>query len=372
MPTHPSAVATPLLVSPLAPTAVPPVTSVAEVAFATRSLGWAVGLRCRGSGASGSCATLESSTADGGKTWSGAVVVAQPHYSEDSLPRVHVRFRGLDGWVFGPGIYGTHNGGRTWRLQDDRPTLSLETAGTSVWAVTGCIRAQLCQPRLIESTAGSDHWVDAPGQPPILPSNDAFLERSGSATTFLVALTGPKTFSLSTHLFVTRNSGASWTSLTSPCQELRQLRSLDSVVVWALCTSQPGAGSQPKSVYVSQDGGRSWALRAQTWYPAAVGSLSIEGYATTLIVTSSSAALIGSERGGVSISSDQGRTWSAPDADVVGGTAGLGVEQLWFVDPSFGWALGGLGSGGPTLWATSDGGHQWKPSGHPLDTPNVA
>src|SRR5258708_35671973 len=153
MPTHPSAVATPLLVSPLAPTAVPPVTSVAEVAFATRSLGWAVGLRCRGSGASGSCATLESSTADGGKTWSGAVVVAQPHYSEDSLPRVHVRFRGLDGWVFGPGIYGTHNGGRTWRLQDDRPTLSLEPAGTSVWAVTGFIRAQLCQPRLSASTA---------------------------------------------------------------------------------------------------------------------------------------------------------------------------------------------------------------------------
>ncbi len=371
-PTPHVVLSTPSILSPPSVPAGPSRTFVSEVAFATRRLGWAAGLHCGDPGANGRCAILGSSTADGGKTWSAAVPVGQPEYSEDSSPRIHIRFSGLHGWVFGPGIYGTHDGGRTWRLQDQRPTLSLESAGSSVWAVTGCIRSQPCAPHLIESSAGSDRWNDAPTQPPASASNDAVLERAGATTTFLAAMNGSKTFSESTQLLVTRNSGADWTELAAPCQDLRQLRSLDGTLVWALCASQPGAGSQPKAVYVSLDGGRAWELRAQTSYPDAVGSLSIGGYAMTFVVTSASTGLIGSQRGGVSLSNDQGRNWSAPAADVVGGDAGLGVRQLWFVDPSHGWALGGYGSSGPALWATSDGGHHWAPSGNPLQTSEVS
>ncbi|MFN2464296.1 MAG: hypothetical protein ABR573_10400 [Candidatus Dormibacteria bacterium] len=337
-----------------------------EVAFSGPTTGWAVGARCDDGGAAAKCDLLVSSTQDGGSTWTSPVFVGRPDISVASIPAVHIRVSGASVWVFGPGIYGSHDGGRSWRPQDSRAILSLETSGGSAWAVAGCTRNHSCVPHLITSTAQADAWADARVQPTTESSNDAYLERPNVNTAFLVQIFDAGKTATRSSLAVTRDGGRSWGMMVSPCPDPIQVRSLDGRDLWALCTMQGGTGYQPKAVFLSNDGARSWQLRAQS-APDPVGSIEIGGYARSLVVTSPSAALYGAQRGGVSLSLDQGRTWMSPTTDVP--TDSAGVDQLWFVTARQGWALGNFGAGRPTLYGTSDGGHSWKPLGNPLGPP---
>lgn len=82
-------------------------------------------------------------TTDGGDTWVGltaphASYVAHGAPAAPGLPGVdEVRFANpFDGWAFGPALFDTHDGGRTWQQVDiGGSVVALETSGGYVDAV---------------------------------------------------------------------------------------------------------------------------------------------------------------------------------------------------------------------------------------------
>ena len=87
----------------------------ASVTFVSATQGFVLGAQtCT----TGTCATL-ASTVNGGSTWT--YVGAVPAAITGSNPAVSkVRFATKnDGWAFGPQLWSTHDGGRTWTHADD-------------------------------------------------------------------------------------------------------------------------------------------------------------------------------------------------------------------------------------------------------------
>jgi photosystem II stability/assembly factor-like uncharacterized protein len=97
-------------------------------------------------GQAGSCGpspcTAMAGTHDYGKTWT--EISAPPAGPPDGAAGVsQVRFLdGRNGWAYGPALYSTHNGGKTWRAIDTRHwrVVDLSTVGHRTFAVvaSGC------------------------------------------------------------------------------------------------------------------------------------------------------------------------------------------------------------------------------------------
>ena len=67
-----------------------------------------------------------------------------------------------NGWVFGIGMWATHDGGATWRPLDSPygNVLSLEAAAGRVWAIV-----QSTEPHPFSAPVGSDDWQPAGSDP---------------------------------------------------------------------------------------------------------------------------------------------------------------------------------------------------------------
>ena len=390
---RPSRIASPVATTP-PPTPVA-LTGLGGVAFSDTRHGWAVGITCS-TGNAATCDILFSTTADGGRTWAPTSMVANGITARE--PVLGVRFLGRDGWIFGPGIYDTHDGGRTWTRAVTDPVEALEPYAGTVWAVRTCPPSDAgsggdlvapCTPLLLASRAGTDAWGAAPVQAPFRASMKAastpfvLLERAPGNVAFIAETTVIAPMGLPGQaivpggglLLVSRDLGRSWKVLQAPCTEFQGVRSPDGVHVWLLCAAGGGAGSQAKSVYVSADSGRTWqgrAVNSPGAGAAAIGSIPFAGYADTLAVPGIDEGLIGASfTAAILRSEDGGRTWSLPPfADRCIG-AGFAVSDLWFVTSAVGWAV----SNNPTdpayggcadLYITTDGGASWTPMARPF------
>ena len=353
-----------------------PVLTVDEVAFSDPSNGWAVGTDCIDS--THTCLALADSTADGGRTWGPKIQLGGQFPEESSgnsyAATLHIRSQGANVWVSGPGIFESHDSGRTWVRDFTDSVVALEPSGSTVWAIGGCTTADpQASCVLLTSHVGTDAWTRAAVQPAFSGGAGGadwkpVLERAPNGVAF-IASGGPFPAD-QVDMFATRDDGLSWGPLPLPCTiGIVSLRSPDGTNVWALCGGGGGAGTGPKAVYVSTNGGRSWQERANDVASPAVGSIPGGGYAMSLAVTGPASALIGSSRAGVIRSTDGGRTWR----DVGSGSAcllqGNGVSELWFVSSTTGWALEENDDGGaqcPLLVGTTDGGTTWTAEGAPL------
>lgn len=351
-----------------------PALEVSNVAFSDALDGLAVGTECVES--TQACAVVVDSTVDGGRTWGPPIEVGR--FSEDTFGSaytvgLHVRFRGHEVWVSGPGIFESHDGGRTWVHDFGAPVVALEPAATTVWAVGGCSTstpAASCA--LYTSHVGSDVWTRADVQPAFSGGSGGaawapVLERAPGGVAFVSS--GSPRGSGQPGMFVTRDNGRTWGSAPAPCTSIVSLRSPDGTRVWALCGGGGGAGSGPKAVYVSNDGARSWQLRADNTVSPPVGVISAGGYARSLAVTGSAVALISSSRAGIIRTTDGGRTWADVGSSGVCLADGNGVGELWFISSTIGWALEENDDGGPQcplLVRTTDGGVSWTRVASPL------
>src|SRR5690349_20723705 len=150
------------------PARVPPNFQPTSVTFVSTRTGWVIGQ----AGSPGHCATQYCTsvarTTDAGRTWTG--VPAPLAGAPDGATGVgQIRFLNLsDGWAFGPGLFVTHTGGRTWTpvSTGGLRVTSLETVGDRVYALwasctgTGAAYAGNCSAlTLYSASAAGGGWA---------------------------------------------------------------------------------------------------------------------------------------------------------------------------------------------------------------------
>jgi photosystem II stability/assembly factor-like uncharacterized protein len=314
-------------------------------------------------------------TSDDGATWSSIPAPADglenPQSGSSSSSGVsEIRFAdNLDGWVFGPDLWSTHDGGTTWSHITSgpgaAPVVDLESSGGSVYAVTErCSpQASICPGQLWRSdntTDGFDPVAAFNLEPengntvPVLALHDA--------TGYLVTGTvGPST------LMITGN-GTTWSPEPDPCPaQLDEISvaPVDTVRAAMLCSGQGASGSTVKAVLATSDGGHTWVPEGKSPPSGGDGgTLSAANVSTLAIATSSGASE-------VYRSVDGGATWTTPLSLSDGGE---GWGDFGFTDSANGLAIHApigryqtVSAGSPTptgtgsLYLTSNGGATWSP-----------
>jgi hypothetical protein len=314
----------------------------------------------------GSCVAL-ARTSDEGSRWAelpapSADYVAPGAQSTSSLPAVReVRFADrLDGWVFGPALFATHDGGRTWQqINLGGSVISLETSGGYVDAIVSpCSGGAVCTGplRLEQAPDGGGPFVTVLSSPSV--------ESSGlySGGLSLHAPVGFAKFGFADLLYATSNlaNTKGWNPFANPCaatdsspSSLASIVAPNSTILYSLCTGAGAAGSMSKDLVVSQNG-----------VSTLVGPAPLAGTSEWLAATSSRVLVMGAASGAswLNRSTDGGHTWSTVETSADGG---IGFNDLGFTSNTQGIVIHGR-PGPPDNYAsqllmTHDGGANWQP-----------
>jgi photosystem II stability/assembly factor-like uncharacterized protein len=270
------------------------------------------------------------------------------------------------GYLFGPALYQTGDGGRTWRRVPSRPVEALEPSAGAVIRVVydhgGCPGP--CTRTVQETTAGSATWRTLLRIP--------FASAAGGVTAQVIWPGSPVIYvpvygNLAAGygqavIFRSTDGGSSWQRLSDPCfgagqpvHDAAALAAAPGGYLAVLCLSRTGTGST--FVRTSTDYGSSWSP------PRTVPG----GTRNHLnLVAAASPGRLVAATGGVSgsgpftyrlaVSTDGGRRWST----AVTGTTQLmpqapGTAFLGFEDPTTGRWI----SDARHIWTTHDGGLHW-------------
>jgi hypothetical protein len=262
-----------------------------------------------------------------------------------------------DGWAWGPDLFATHDGGRTWvQISVAGPVTALVVGGDTAYAIVAppasTAAAAAASSLLWRAPVSSNHWVRVASAPKV----SGGLAASGSSIWV----------SNGSNLVTSSNSGHSFDALTNavltdPCDN----QALSTSLLWSYCNNHGLL-----FLYRSTDGGVSSALIGHTVLgqpnspdgdPAAstnaVASTFAAASATTVVVASSvpGAPLTESSNAGLSFQAAQ----SAPDKT---GTWSV----LAFITPTVGFTFYkhlsyAYNKNSAQLWRTTDGGAHWAP-----------
>lgn len=342
------------------------------------------------------CVDLVAKTTDGGAHFTSVVRVAAGSCATFAPARALTFDDDGDGFLYGPKLYVTHDGGRTWTADAQPGTVvAVAAIGRSVWmaeggctptATLGAAQLQPCPVRLLESSDGGRTWAPAPRQPadttttrgeltPAPASGNTWLVRVSASAGYM--LTGPDPGPIKARgpasLFYTDDSGASWTAKRIPCYvgsfSLVLSAAPDGALV-AVCGGQPSAGSQLKSAAFSTNGGQTWTLRA------GCTNLNLRrcnanpltyGYLGEIDAVSATTAYVIGPRAPLVVTHDGGVSWQAQKQ--IGEDAGGTEAQVIFLDPDHAFVLGRANTATApiVIWRTANGGRSWT-----AVTPNVS
>lgn len=295
-------------------------------------------------------------TLDGGRSWRGVPAPRAPlpppaptagPESPDTVRQV--RFAtGQDGYAYGGGLWTTHDGARTWhRVRGLDTVLELEIDGRTAYAVVGhCSGLGRCQSGLLASPVSADTFRPVAGLAPRPVGGLDGALSTGGGTTVL---------SLDRTRYVHRGT-TGWTRMAEPCRPLggTVVAPASGVTLTAYC-AEGAAGSVYLTVRQSADLGRHWTTRPgpPLRLPDGLTALTA-GSASTL----AAAAALPDLGGGLSVSRDGGRTWSAvptPRRSIgwryVGARSATALVAL--VEPA-----------APALWTSDTAGRTWTV--HPI------
>ena len=336
-----------------------------SVTWVTPQQGWVLGVAPCGPAGRSTCTEVISSS-NGGATWTadGTVPAHTPPARGATTGATEIRFdTPAIGWAFGPDLFRTANGGRSWAPQripgtGSRQVLALAATATAAYAVTSpcAYQAATCAGgglSVWRARTGSGSWVKVPLTLPL----------SGAAglTAFGSAVYADDATRAGNHLYASANGGATFASRPVPCDAsqgtvLAQAVATSASRVALLCVGSPGIGKAVKTVYRSGDTGKTYASAGTT------GAYGIESQ----LASSPSGNLA------VATTSAQG---SFIYANVSGGTAwstslGLydeGWNDIVYVTDNEAWLVYGPASGlvpaaGKVL-VTHDGGRHWTIAG---------
>jgi hypothetical protein len=358
--------------SPTAGAPVPVNFRPTSVTFIGTQTGWVIGQAA----SPGQCATQYCTsvarTGDAGQTWSG--VPAPLTGAPDGATGVsQVRFLSTeDGWAYGPGLFATQDGGRTWTQVDTgglRVT-DLETVGSRVFALwasctgSGPAFGRRCTSfTLYSAPAGGGSWA------PVGTATTGLTDGTASEAASLV-LTGGRGYLLGPGggLYAGPVDGsASWQRVGSlvpactvgtaqadgqPTGTLLGAVSAGQLVMACVSGSSganPSLSTQQKLIFSSPDGGASWLQMARA--PDA-------GVAYGLAASPSGNVVLATDRG-IDLLAAGEVAWRA--ATVTGGGPAGGFGYVGMTTDEQGVALPADPSSG-TVWFTFDGGQTWTPS----------
>jgi len=290
------------------------------------------------------CYYAVTGTLDSGRSWSHPVQVGPsfPSYDGDA-PRT-IRFANLlDGFVYGiSGAYVTHDGGKSWQRLPVPAVFvySIAVSGNRAWATTyPCPKGTPCQLEVRSSTDAGHTWL-APHQLPVGFSPEAPVAFPDGLIMSSVP-TGD--------IEMTTDAGVTWRSIKSRCTGnpfSGYATTVDGVELWEACVGYPDANgaATSKSLFVSEDGGKSWSPRDATPIAGPVPE--------SLVSNRTGVAYVASWQGSM-VTRDGGKTWSELSQ------YGVQFTFIRFGSASGGWALDRSRS----LWVTDDGGDQWTDVG---------
>ncbi len=339
-----------------------------SVTFVSSSTGFVIGIDS--SCAAGACVALARTT-DGGSSWVAlptppAGYVNRYGSTSGSTPAVsEVRFADeSDGWIYGPSLFATHDGGATWQpVSLGGSVVSLETSGGYVDAlVSACtgVQGQECTGplQLYQAQATGGDFSPVLTGPSVMSTSGALLHLSLHAPVGFVNMSGvgePNQASIYATQDLANPGG--WKAFPDPCAGLTNygfdaLVAPDTTSLYTLCSGQGAAGSVIKAVVKTVSG-----VSTVTGTPPAGGD-------PEALAATSAGTLVVSAASGASWlyrSTDGGATWTTADTFNDGG---IGFNDLGFTTSTQGVVIHGV-AGPPTnvvsqLLMTTDGGASWS------------
>jgi photosystem II stability/assembly factor-like uncharacterized protein len=349
--------------------AVPRLFRANSITWTSPRRGWVLGAaRC---GAK-TCTDVIATT-DGGATWKlrGKVPARIPQVGEPGTGVSGIRFATPRiGWAFGPRLYRTGNGGRSWARQQvpghGRQILSLAATATTTYAVVSpcAFGTGLCHRRgplslWRTATRTGRTWKRVSLS---LPINDFANVAAYGKTAYAVDaqrnVTGRKD-----KLYASTDSGRHFAARPVPCDSrpgsaLAQAVATSATHVTLLCfgPTGPQPGEATKTAYRSANTGKTYTYAGAT--PVAGAAIQ-----TTYLAASPSGNLaITSSSGGsfIYINDSHKQAWKAA---VNLGDGGRGWNDIVYVSNSKGWVIyspAGFFHGLGKIYRTRDSGHHWR------------
>jgi photosystem II stability/assembly factor-like uncharacterized protein len=357
---------------PAGPAPVPGNFRPTSVTFVGPRTGWVIGQALTPGHCATQFCTSVARTDDAGKTWAGEPApIAGAADGATGLSQI--RFLDLDnGWAYGPQLYATHDGSKTWAPVDTgglRVT-ALETVGDRVFALwasctgNGPAYAVNCTRfTLYSAPAAGGAWA------PVGSSTTGLTDGAASEAAELV-LTGTRGYLLAPGgaLYAGPvDGGGPWkqvSTLVSSCPVgqaradgqptgalLGAVNSRDLLLACASASSgaNPSVSTQQKFIYSSPDGGVSW--RQLSTAPAA-------GVAFGLAASPKESVVLATDQG-IDLLPSGETSWQT--ATLRGGGPAGGFGYIGMTTDDQGIALPADPSAG-TVWFTFDGGQTWTAS----------
>jgi hypothetical protein len=329
------------------------------ITWASAKRGWVLGTAPCGAQ---TCSDVIGTT-DGAKTWRliGAVNSPIAQIGDPSRPGItEIRFANLRvGWAFGPKLFRTTNGGKSWTSMPipgrGKQVLALAANSTEAYAVVSSCRwmTGLCSSlplsfwRTTTLTGGS--WTRIPLNLPIyVTANVAVFGKT-------VYVVDPQPGA--TDKFYASTDGRHFSGRPVPCNKtpdihLVQVVPTSETKVALLCVGNPGFSKADKFVFLSTNTGRT-----DTY----AGTMSPYGYQSELAVSPSGSLAVASSSDGSFIYINDGHK-TAWTTKVAYSDGGRGWNDIVYVTNREAWVVyspvdyfSGLGK----LFVTHDGGRTW-------------
>jgi hypothetical protein len=319
-------------------------------------------------------------TADGGRTWTRLPVPpGRWHpggsYESGALSPGQVSFATpRTGYLFGPVLYQTTDGGLTWQRVPGPPVEALQSAAGTVIRVayrgTGCPGP--CTRLVQEAAAGSTRWRTLLRIPDPRTTSQAVSSqviRKGRDVIYVPVYGNLAAGAGSQHtvIFRSADSGASWRRLRDPCpgtgtatHDAIDIAAAPGGFLAALCAPRVGAGHD--FVVTSADYGSVWSrprpltARGTNWLIAAASP-------QRLVLATGPTSGSGPVRYRLLVSEDGGLRWKTAVTGITQlNPQAPAVASLGFTTPRAGWWI----SGPHADWITSNGGLTWERQPVPL------
>jgi photosystem II stability/assembly factor-like uncharacterized protein len=312
------------------------------------------------------CSVAVMTTTDAGAQWRSLpapATILGPNQVQVSLSHGHVVVSPFvsgivfadahNGWLYGPGLWSTHDGGMHWtQIKLDRPVDALRVAGGFAYAMTEpTSNAALRQP-LLQSPVDRDDWRTVSAVAARAPAATA--PNAVFGTTIWVA-TGVSQSLVNAAQLWRSSDGTTWQSVGYPCGRQGYIVSMAASSASSLVLS-----CGPRGVLYSSSDGGAHVRRAPgpMGEGGVIGQIALPPGSSGVIVVSIYEYSAKPFPSTILRSADGGRSVTPTRYH----DHGAGFADLQFVSPAAGWVVRGYpGDAVDELMRTSDAGTTWAP-----------